>query len=60
MNYSKLVTVEHNIKVFFIGRIANEDLMAVNESVDRCWESKTKAPKGHDSRRQRDHRSHRY
>ncbi|KAM7208821.1 hypothetical protein V8F20_000984, partial [Naviculisporaceae sp. PSN 640] len=42
VNYSKLVTVEHNVRVFFIGRICPEDMPTVHQSVDNCWEYKTK------------------
>ncbi|KAK4215939.1 hypothetical protein QBC37DRAFT_113180 [Rhypophila decipiens] len=42
VNYAKLVTIEHNVKVFFIGRVAAEHLHLVNESVDKCWEYKNK------------------
>ncbi|KAK0720386.1 hypothetical protein B0H67DRAFT_485873, partial [Lasiosphaeris hirsuta] len=35
VNYAKLVTVEHNVKVFFIGTII--DFHVVNAAVDRCW-----------------------
>ncbi|KAL2759197.1 hypothetical protein ACRALDRAFT_1069289 [Sodiomyces alcalophilus JCM 7366] len=40
VNYSKLVTVEHNVKVFFIGRIISEDWDIVLDAVDKCWENK--------------------
>lgn len=36
INYSKLVTVEHNVKVFFIGRIVAEDMDTVDSTVDKC------------------------
>ncbi|ROT41254.1 hypothetical protein SODALDRAFT_322431 [Sodiomyces alkalinus F11] len=41
-NYSKLVTVEHNVKVFFIGHIIPEDWDIVLDAVDKCWENKIK------------------
>lgn len=38
VNYSKLVTIEHNVKVLFIGRIISEDFgSVVTKAVDRCW-----------------------
>ncbi|KAK6062378.1 hypothetical protein SCUP234_07286 [Seiridium cupressi] len=39
-NYSKLVTVEHNVKVFFIGTIKRSHFRVVKEAVDKCWENK--------------------
>lgn len=48
VNYSKLVTIEHNVKVFFIGHIISEDLDLVSEAVNKCWEDKV-----HHSRRKR-------
>lgn len=53
VNYSKLVTVEHNVRVFFIGRISPEDMQTVHQSVDNCWEYKNKL-----SRSGGDHRRH--
>ncbi|PKS11659.1 hypothetical protein jhhlp_001810 [Lomentospora prolificans] len=41
INYSKLITVEHNVKVFFIGRIHDEDYELVYDAVNACWEQKT-------------------
>ena len=40
INYSKLVTVEHNVKVFFIGHIITEDWDVVRDAVNKCWEDK--------------------
>ncbi|KAK1833371.1 hypothetical protein QBC39DRAFT_370247 [Podospora conica] len=40
INYSKLVTVEHNVSVFFIGRIVAEDFDIVQNAVDKCWSEK--------------------
>ncbi|KAK4241129.1 hypothetical protein C8A03DRAFT_12597 [Achaetomium macrosporum] len=40
VNYAKLTTVEHNFKVFFIGRVAPEDFGKVVAAVDECWERK--------------------
>ncbi|KEZ46694.1 hypothetical protein SAPIO_CDS0537 [Scedosporium apiospermum] len=47
INYSKLITVEHNVKVFFIGRIVDEDYDYVYDSVNRCWEQKSFRRKRH-------------
>ncbi|CAM1510036.1 Fc.00g003710.m01.CDS01 [Cosmosporella sp. VM-42] len=40
VNYSKLVTVEHNVKVFFIGNVTSSDWEIVSDAVNRCWEEK--------------------
>ncbi|KAH7309472.1 hypothetical protein B0I35DRAFT_482245 [Stachybotrys elegans] len=40
VNYSKLVTIEHNIRVFFIGRIVADDMDKVSEAVNSCWAAK--------------------
>ncbi|KND92090.1 hypothetical protein TOPH_03429 [Tolypocladium ophioglossoides CBS 100239] len=40
VNYSKLVTVEHNVKVFFIGTVAGNDWDIVQDAVNRCWSEK--------------------
>ncbi|KAI1164336.1 hypothetical protein F5B18DRAFT_650815 [Nemania serpens] len=40
VNYSKLVTIEHNVKVFFIGRIPYPDFEMVQYAVNKCWEDK--------------------
>jgi hypothetical protein len=41
VNYSKLVTVQHNFKVFFIGRVVEEDFQSiVIPAVDQCWQKK--------------------
>ncbi len=40
VNYSKLVTIEHNVKVFFIGQVLQSDLPIVSEAVDKCWKEK--------------------
>lgn len=42
VNYSKLVTVEHNVKVFFIGRIAQDDMAIVDTAVNQCWADKVR------------------
>lgn len=40
VNYSKLVTIEHNVKVFFIGSIAQDDFDNVRYAVNECWNKK--------------------
>lgn len=40
VNYSKLVTVEHNFLVFFIGRVHLSDWQIVLDAVDYCWDQK--------------------
>ncbi|KAG8160049.1 hypothetical protein KVR01_010686 [Diaporthe batatas] len=40
VNYSKLVTVEHNVKVLFVGNVLYEDWPIVQQAVDECWDSK--------------------
>ncbi|KAI0515381.1 hypothetical protein F5B22DRAFT_656069 [Xylaria bambusicola] len=40
VNYSKLVTIEHNVKVFFIGRIPYHYFESVSHAVDKCWSDK--------------------
>lgn len=40
VNYSKLVTVEHNVKVFFIGSIVPKSWPTVNDAVNQCWGEK--------------------
>ncbi|RYP55914.1 hypothetical protein DL769_010025 [Monosporascus sp. CRB-8-3] len=37
VNYSKLVTIEHNVKVFFIGRVVQQHLDYVQNAVNECW-----------------------
>ncbi|KAI8952675.1 hypothetical protein F4801DRAFT_577202 [Xylaria longipes] len=45
VNYSKLVTIEHNVKVFFIGRIPYPYFESVVRSaVDKCWNDKMQKP----------------
>ena len=46
VNYSKLVTVEHNVKVFFIGHIISDDVSIISDAVDKCWLEKRRKPKG--------------
>ncbi|KAI0006953.1 hypothetical protein F4779DRAFT_629506 [Xylariaceae sp. FL0662B] len=40
VNYSKLVTIEHNVKVFFIGSITGNHFENVRNAVNECWEQK--------------------
>ena len=41
INYAKLMTIEHNVKVFFIGRIVRDDFdNIVHPAVDKCWSDK--------------------
>jgi hypothetical protein len=44
VNYSKFVTIEHNVKVFFIGFIVPSDFDSiVQPAIDECWARKTHA-----------------
>lgn len=41
VNYAKLQTVEHNFRVYFIGKVDPDDFKKiVIPAVDYCWESK--------------------
>lgn len=40
INYAKICTVEHNVKVFLIGNIAKDDLRVFSRSIDDCWQQK--------------------
>ncbi|KAM0558197.1 hypothetical protein ACHAPJ_004881 [Fusarium lateritium] len=40
VNYSKLTTVEHNVKVLFIGRVVSSDWDIVTEAVNTSWANK--------------------
>jgi len=42
VNYGKRVTISHNAKVYFIGRVADTDMEIVNNAVNDCWEAKYK------------------
>lgn len=53
INYSKLVTVEHNVHVFFIGRIVADDFDIVTYAVDKCWADKFRSSGGSESSRHR-------
>ena len=45
VNYAKLQTVEHNIPVFFIGKIHPKDFARiVAPAVEYCWERKRRTP----------------
>ena len=48
VNYSKIVTVEHNVKVFFIGHVYPDDFQTVSDAVNHSWEDKV-------SRRKKQH-----
>lgn len=41
VNYSKLVSLEHNVRVFIIGRISPDDFPVVADAVNECWSRKT-------------------
>ncbi|KAF9775031.1 hypothetical protein IL306_006856 [Fusarium sp. DS 682] len=41
VNYSKLTTVEHNVKVLFIGRVVTSDWDIVTDAVNTSWANKT-------------------
>ncbi|RFU76942.1 hypothetical protein TARUN_5290 [Trichoderma arundinaceum] len=47
VNYSKLVTVEHNVKVFFIGSILYNDWDLVSDAVNHCWNKKNHQKQRH-------------
>ncbi|KAL7795035.1 hypothetical protein V8C37DRAFT_375339 [Trichoderma ceciliae] len=47
VNYSKLVTVEHNVKVFFIGSILYSDWDLVSDAVNHCWNKKNHQKQRH-------------
>lgn len=40
VNYAKIYTVEHNVKVQFIGRIAESDRFRFNADFDATWARK--------------------
>jgi hypothetical protein len=46
VNYSKLVTIEHNVKVFFIGRVYTDDFWIVQNAVNKCWDDKNHRQSG--------------
>ena len=40
VNYSKLVTVEHNVRVLLIGSICSSSWQDVEDAVNACWDQK--------------------
>ncbi|KAI0440060.1 hypothetical protein F4803DRAFT_528877 [Xylaria telfairii] len=42
IDYSKLITIEHNVKVYFIGRVPLPYFDKVTYAVDLCWSEKLK------------------
>jgi hypothetical protein len=40
INYSKLVTIEHNVRVLFIGYIEPRYWPTVHDAVNACWDLK--------------------
>ncbi|KAF4964830.1 hypothetical protein FSARC_7292 [Fusarium sarcochroum] len=40
VNYSKLTTIEHNVKVLFIGRVVGGDWDIVTDAVETSWANK--------------------
>ncbi|KAG7103202.1 hypothetical protein HYQ46_012621 [Verticillium longisporum] len=46
-NYSKMMTIEHNVKVMFIGRIG-ADYSVVFNAVNDCWENKARYRQAND------------
>jgi hypothetical protein len=54
VNYSKLTTIEHNVKVFFLGSIVQSDFDSiVRPAIDKCWGQKTH--ERHGQHRERPH-----
>jgi uncharacterized protein DUF6590 len=47
INYSKLVTIEHNCKILMIGHIANDSFEHFADAVDSCWIGKKHFPPGY-------------
>lgn len=47
VDYSKIVTVEHKVKVFFIGTIHGDDYDIVVDAVNKGWERKLLPRKKH-------------
>lgn len=45
VNYSKLTTVEHNLRVLIIGHVVKEDMDIVQKAVDECWTRKQRRPR---------------
>jgi hypothetical protein len=40
INYAKLQTIEHNVRVIFIGAISNAEFEYVRRAADDCWEKR--------------------
>lgn len=53
VNYAKIHTIEHNVKVRIIGRVVDEHLDEVRYAVDKCWQRRVthNAPKKHKSKK---------
>lgn len=61
VNYSKLVGIEHNIPVLFIGRVHPDDVDTVGAAVDDCWNKKIRKgneSQHHHSGKHRDQKKH--
>jgi len=43
INYAKLTTIEHNVKVFFIGSVVTNDVTRVEQAVNDCWSKRKRA-----------------
>ncbi|KAH8195460.1 hypothetical protein TruAng_010385 [Truncatella angustata] len=55
INYSKLVTIEHNLNVLFIGSICHEHFPFVSDAVDTCWARRIREQKA-PNRKKKTHR----
>lgn len=42
INYAKLITIEQNVEVKFIGTLTEGDFATVKNAVDDCWRKKKK------------------
>ncbi|KAF6813458.1 hypothetical protein CSOJ01_04642 [Colletotrichum sojae] len=40
INYAKICTVEHNVKVLLIGNVVKDDVRIISNAVDDCWQQK--------------------
>lgn len=47
INYAKYYTVEHNVKVKFIGRLAPSSHKTFMMDLDTAWNNKTRLPHGY-------------
>lgn len=47
INYSKLVTIEHNCKILMIGHIATDHFQNFKDAVNSCWSGKKHFPPGY-------------